>query len=201
MGFGACPKSKSKRSKKEKWNFSFYAFFLFFARWYHLAMLATEEPLLSEQNDFGSFVRQGNALSRFYFSKGILIMDNKNLFRNKIIKVYVTPEEKKKIKENMKNSGQGNLTNYVRKMALNGRVINIDFNSLKNSLTETSQYIFELNKIGNNLNQIAHKLNQTDIVEKEDIEFLLSEFDKMQKNYVNSEKIIRREVLRIIGSE
>lgn len=65
------------------------------------------------------------------------------------------------------------LTNYVRMMALNGRVVKIDFRTLKESLAETGQYVYELNKIGNNLNQIAHKLNQTDTVGKEDVSYLV----------------------------
>ena len=128
-------------------------------------------------------------------------MKKKNLFRNELIKVYVTKEEKKKIRSNMQRSGLSTLTNYVRMMALNGRVIKIDFSTLKESLAETKSYVYELNKIGNNLNQIAHKLNQTDIVEKKDIEFLVSEFSKMQENYNRSQEILLREIRKLTKKE
>lgn len=128
-------------------------------------------------------------------------MKKKNLFRNELIKVYVTKEEKKKIRSNMQRSGLSTLTNYVRMMALNGRVIKIDFATLKESLAETTSYVYELNKIGNNLNQIAHKLNQTDIVEKQDIEFLVSEFSKMQENYNRSQEILLREIRKLTKKE
>ncbi|ANU71972.1 plasmid mobilization relaxosome protein MobC [Enterococcus faecalis] len=128
-------------------------------------------------------------------------MKKKNLFRNELIKVYVTKEEKKKIRSNMQRSGLSTLTNYVRMMALNGRVIKIDFSTLKESLAETKSYVYELNKIGNNLNQIAHKLNQTDIVEKQDIEFLVSEFSKMQENYNRSQEILLREIRKLTKKE
>ncbi|MBO1137183.1 plasmid mobilization relaxosome protein MobC [Enterococcus faecalis] len=127
-------------------------------------------------------------------------MKKKNLYREQCIRVYVTEEEKKQIRANMHEAGLNTLTNYVRKMALTGRVITIDFITLKESLAETSQYIYELNKIGNNINQIAHKLNQTDWVEKEDIQFLMSEFKKIQSNYVQAQKILIEEIQKITRS-
>lgn len=125
----------------------------------------------------------------------------KNLFRNELIKVYVTEEEKKQIRSNMQRSGLGTLTNYVRMMSLNGRVVKIDFSTLKESLAETGQYVYELNKIGNNLNQIAHKLNQTDIVEKEDVSYLVSEFAKLQMNYVKAQEILLQEIQKLTRTE
>lgn len=124
-----------------------------------------------------------------------------NRYRDEPLLVMVTSEEKKQIRKNMRAAGYDTTTNYVRKMALNGRVIKIDFQSLKESLNQTGKYVYELNKIGNNLNQIAFKLNQTDIVEKEDIQFLVSEFKKMQSNYQNSQKILLEEIRKITRSE
>lgn len=128
-------------------------------------------------------------------------MKKENRYRDQPILIRVTKEEKEQIIENMHNAGLSTLTNYVRKMALTGRVIKIDFSTLKESLVETGQYVYELNKIGNNINQIAHKLNQTDIVEKEDVAFLISEFAKIQQNYTNSQTILIKEIQKIIGSE
>lgn len=124
-----------------------------------------------------------------------------NRYRDKPILVMVTSQEKKQIIANMRKSGLRTMTNYIRMMALNGRVIQIDFTTLKESLAETGQYVYELNKIGNNLNQIAHKLNQTDIVETEDVQFLVSEFAKMQKNYERSQRILLQEIQKITRSE
>ncbi|BBM16384.1 plasmid mobilization relaxosome protein MobC [Enterococcus mundtii] len=128
-------------------------------------------------------------------------MDKKNLFRNEIVKVYVTEEEKQRIKKNMNLARIGTMTNYIRLMALNGWVINIDFTDLKEALGETGQYVSELNMIGNNINQIAHKLNQTDLVEKEDIQYLVSEFAKMQNNYVRSQDILLQEIQKLTRRE
>lgn len=128
-------------------------------------------------------------------------MKKENRYRDQPILIRVTKEEKQQIIKNMQSAGLNTLTNYVRRMALTGRVIKIDFTSLKESLLETGKYVYELNKIGNNLNQIAHKLNQTDIVEKEDVEFLISEFSKIQSNYNKSQTILIQEIEKIIGSE
>lgn len=124
-----------------------------------------------------------------------------NRYRSEPILVMATHEEKKKIIENMHKAGLQTLSNYVRLMALNGRVIKIDFTTLKESLSETGKYVYELNKIGNNLNQIAHKLNQTDIVEREDVEFLVSEFASIQKNYVKTQDILLQEIQKITRME
>lgn len=123
------------------------------------------------------------------------------MFRNEIVKVYVTEEEKQRIKKNMNLARIGTMTNYIRLMALNGWVINIDFTDLKEALGETGQYVSELNMIGNNINQIAHKLNQTDLVEKEDIQYLVSEFAKMQNNYVRSQDILLQEIQKLTRRE
>ncbi|MBA0947987.1 plasmid mobilization relaxosome protein MobC [Enterococcus gallinarum] len=113
----------------------------------------------------------------------------------------VTPEEKKRILMNKQASGLGTLSNYVRMMALNGRVIKIDFEILRKSLSETGEYVYELNKIGNNINQISHKLNQTDIVEKEDVKYLVSEFKKMKINYLKAQQILLQEINKLTRTE
>ncbi len=128
-------------------------------------------------------------------------MDKKNLYRNEIVKVYVTEEEKKQIKENMNSAKIGTMTNYIRVMALNGFVVTIDFSDLKEALLETGQYVTELNMIGNNINQIAHKLNQTDLVETQDVQYLVSEFAKMKNNYVRSQDILLQEIQKLTRRE
>lgn len=149
-----------------------------------------------------SAVWQGNALlDDFHKNLEINYMKKKNLFRSEMIRVYVTEDEKKQIVKNMETAGLQTLTNYTRMMALNGRVIKIDFSTLKEALSETGQYVSELNRIGNNLNQIAHKLNLTDIVETEDVQFLVSEFAKIQKNYERSQRILLQEIQKITRSE
>ncbi|MDB1688352.1 plasmid mobilization protein [Enterococcus casseliflavus] len=129
-------------------------------------------------------------------------MGNKvNRYRSESIIIMVTEEEKKQIHRNKQVAGVGTVSNYMRLMALNGLVINIDFKDLKDALLETGQYVTELNMIGNNINQIAHKLNQTDLVETEDVQYLISEFAKMKNNYVRSQDILLQEIQKLTRRE
>ena len=54
----------------------------------------------------------------------------------------VTPEEWDLIRERMREAGMTNTSAYIRKMALNGYVINVDLGDVK----ETGKSVFQLNK-------------------------------------------------------
>lgn len=70
------------------------------------------------------------------------------------IKFFVNEDEKERILK--KASTSLNLSDYLRKMALNGKVIipapSIDRNAL-----------LEMNRIGVNINQIVKKINESDV--------------------------------------
>ena len=66
----------------------------------------------------------------------------------------VTPEEKKLIRRKMIESKTKNMGAYLRKMAIDGYIVNTDTTPLK------KQYE-EMHKIGVNINQIAKKVNTT----------------------------------------
>lgn len=84
--------------------------------------------------------------------------------RDKEIKIMCTAAEKEKIEQNAKDNGM-DMSRYLRTMGLEGCIINIDFTELKN-------LIYEVNKIGNNINQIAYHVNRDHIVYRSDIEEL-----------------------------
>lgn len=65
-----------------------------------------------------------------------------------------TPEEKKLIRMKMIQSKTKNMGAYLRKMAIDGYIVNTDTTPLK------KQYE-EMHKIGVNINQIAKKVNTT----------------------------------------
>lgn len=68
------------------------------------------------------------------------------------------------IKSKMQNLGITNHSRYIRFMSLNGFVIKTDAQSF-NELTKSFKDLeYELNAIGNNINQIARKLNSDDEV-------------------------------------
>ena len=79
------------------------------------------------------------------------------------IKFRVTEEERTLIEEKMKQVPTGNMEAYLRKMAIDGYIIQIDHSDIKNMTAE-------LQKIGVNINQIAKRANATGNVYQEDIE-------------------------------
>ena len=125
----------------------------------------------------------------------------KKLHRNKPLFIYVTDEEKKKILNNMKRANAKTITNYVRELALNeGEIIIYNFSELKDSLSETGKYVYELNKIGNNVNQIAKKVNESDVVATEDVQYLLSQVEQMKSNYETTFNLLLKELNRVMRS-
>jgi len=75
------------------------------------------------------------------------------------------PEEHEAIKRRMKEAGTSNMTAYIRKMAVDGLVIQMDLSDLK----EISRI---LRISSNNLNQYVKKANETGNIYLEDIKEL-----------------------------
>ena len=93
------------------------------------------------------------------------------------IKFRVTEEERVLIEEKMKLVPTRNMEAYLRKMAIDGYIIQIDHNDIK---TMTA----EIQKIGVNINQIARRVNATGSVYQEDIEEIkgvLAEIWRLQR--------------------
>ncbi|EIQ7064290.1 plasmid mobilization relaxosome protein MobC [Enterococcus faecalis] len=78
------------------------------------------------------------------------------------------------LKYKMNQAGIRNFSLYARHMLLSGMTIHTDFSDLRN-------LIGELAKIGNNINQLAHKANSTNSVAKEDFNQLKNEYDQLFK--------------------
>lgn len=85
--------------------------------------------------------------------------DNQIIFR-------LNDDEKKQLNEKANAVGLSK-ESYIRKMCLEGKIIFQDLSTL-NSM------IFEIHKIGVNINQIAHRINETNIIYKNDLEFIKS---------------------------
>ena len=86
-----------------------------------------------------------------------------NRKRNVQIKFRVTEEECGLIEEKMKQVPTSNMEAYLRKMAIDGYIIQIDHSDIKKMTAE-------LQKIGVNINQIAKRANATGNMYQEDIE-------------------------------
>ena len=79
------------------------------------------------------------------------------------LKIWVDEEEKLLIQEKMKQLGTSQIGAYLRKMEIDGYVINFD-------TTDIKTFSKELQKIGRNINQIAKRVNSTNSIYREDME-------------------------------
>lgn len=82
--------------------------------------------------------------------------------------VWVSEEEYTAIQQRMEEAGTQNLSAYIRKMALNGYVLNVD-------LTPVKELVSLQRRCANNLNQIAIHANTYGIYP--------SEIPALQKDY------------------
>lgn len=88
-----------------------------------------------------------------------------NRKRDVQILLWVTPEEKKMIRKRMILSKTSNMSVYLRKMAIDGMIVNTDTTYLKAMYQE-------MHKIGVNINQLAKVANTVGTTLPQDIEEL-----------------------------
>jgi hypothetical protein len=77
-----------------------------------------------------------------------------NRKRNRDVHFCVTEEEWKLMRQKMILSHTRNMGAYLRKMAIDGYIVNIDTSVMKDQFQE-------MHKIGVNINQIAKRVNTT----------------------------------------
>ena len=80
---------------------------------------------------------------------------------------YVSPEEYNHIQKKMAQYDCSNLSAYLRKMAVDGYVINL-------SIPEIQELSSLLRRAGNNINQIAKRANETRHVYDTDLQEIMS---------------------------
>ncbi len=79
------------------------------------------------------------------------------------VSCFVNEKEKQVIKEKMAQYGGQNMSAYLRKMAIDGYIINFDIPELKELLSL-------LQRASNNINQIAKRVNSTDRIYKSELD-------------------------------
>ena len=80
--------------------------------------------------------------------------------------IYLSDEEEAAVKLRMERVRIQSFSKYCRKMMIDGYVLVIDDSK------ELKEFTIEINKIGVNINQIAHALNSGDSISKETIDQL-----------------------------
>ena len=92
--------------------------------------------------------------------------------RNIQIKFYVTEEEKRLIDEKLSQLPAKRMGAYLRKMAIDGYIINLDTADIK-------AFTGELAAIGRNINQIAKRVNVVESLYQADIQEIRERLDEI----------------------
>ena len=74
----------------------------------------------------------------------------------------------------MREAGTTNMGAYLRKMALDGYILRLDLPELKEMLSQ-------LRYMGNNVNQIAKRANEVDVIDEMDIRGMSKRQERMLK--------------------
>lgn len=101
------------------------------------------------------------------------MVENQKRFRTKQRLLRLTEEENELLKLKIKSSPYDNFQNYARHMLLTGEIHYVDYSELK-------KLKWEINKIGNNINQVVKLANQFEEISQEDIEELLETIQKVE---------------------
>ncbi len=97
-------------------------------------------------------------------------MADKN--RDIILKFRVTPEERAQIEQKMSQLGTTNMAAYIRKMAIDGYIVNLD-------MPELQELLSLLRRSSNNLNQLTRRVHETGRVYDADLEDIHRSFDRL----------------------
>ncbi len=88
------------------------------------------------------------------------------------LKFRVTPEERELIEHKMALLGTNNMAAYLRKMAIDGYIVNLD-------LPELRELISLLRHSSNNLNQLTKRVHETGRFYDADLEDLRQSFERL----------------------
>ena len=95
-------------------------------------------------------------------------MKNPKRVRSVPLHIWVRPDELEMIENRMAELGTENTSAYIRKMALNGYILNVDLSPVK-------ELVSLLRRCSNNINQVAIHANSYGIYQ--------SEVSDLQKDY------------------
>ena len=93
-----------------------------------------------------------------------------NLEREVQLKFRVTPAERALIEHKMAQLGTTNMAAYLRKMAIDGYVVNLE-------LPELREMVSLLRRSSNNLNQLTRRVHETGRLYDADLEELRQSYD------------------------
>lgn len=92
--------------------------------------------------------------------------------REYLVRFFVNEEERKIIQVKMEMAGYKNMSRFLRQATIYDKVIVYDYDTIK----ETNN---QLNKIGININQIAARVNSTNSIYAEDVNYLKEQIKEL----------------------
>jgi len=95
-----------------------------------------------------------------------------NRTRSNRIVFRVSDKERDLIEQKMKIAGIQNREAYLRKMAIDGLIVHVDFSEIRD-------FVPLISNISNNINQIAKRTNETNNFYKEDIAEIKRNYEKV----------------------
>ena len=113
---------------------------------------------------------------------GVIITANRK--KNVNIHFMVDDKEFDLIKQGMKESGIKSMRAYLLKMAVNGQIIHVELDSVR-------EMVRLLSNAANNINQIANRVNATSNIYAADIDDLRGNYDALRGQ--------SKEILRLLS--
>ena len=102
--------------------------------------------------------------------------------RNVNLAFRVTEEERDLIERGMKQAGMKNMRAFIVKQAVEGRIIHVELDSVR-------EMVRLLSNATNNINQIARRVNETGSVYAADLDDLRGRYDEI---WGQTKEILRR---------
>lgn len=115
--------------------------------------------------------------SRIKLKNGQAGPDGNSYLRDKRVEIRVCQQEYEKLEKHALEAGYLNVAQYLRESGLTRKQITSPSTKQK----EKNQWLYEINRIGNNVNQIARQLNQGHEPDEEMLMVLLQIQDMAQE--------------------
>lgn len=115
-------------------------------------------------------------VSRIKLKNGQAGPDGNSFLRDKRVEIRVCQQEYEKLEKHALEAGYLNVAQYLRESGLTRKQITSPSTKQK----EKNQWLYEINRIGNNVNQIARHLNQGKVPDEEMLMLLLQIQDMAQ---------------------
>ncbi len=96
----------------------------------------------------------------------------KNRSRKHAFLLYLSDDEKRILEGKFKLSGMRSRAAFIRQLIVEGFVYDVDYSYLR-------EYNVGLGRIGTNINQIAHRINETRSIYQTDIDEIKKEMKKL----------------------